>query len=216
MKFIKSFLGCLGIVTLLSISANAQAVLLNSDGNSAASAPIEEVHSHTISSSLPQNFQDAWALRSERRVGVGSVVGGPTGLLGVATDLNFTPETSVGISFGGGSGFQAFSLQVKRTFDGTYLVPYLAAGYARWYSSHQSGPLRGSTPGFLHDRFLSADERTSGDFGENIVYPTAGLQYLQLSGPYTGTSVFVEVSALLDLNRFVMEPTTSVGAMYYF
>ncbi|MCM2282143.1 MAG: hypothetical protein NDI61_09890 [Bdellovibrionaceae bacterium] len=157
------------------------------------------------------------ALRALRRVGIGLSGAGPLGAFGANVELNFTPDIGFLTGFGGGPGYQAYTFQLKRVFGEASLAPYLVGGYARWYSFGESGrPISDTTPGFLQTKFLSAKQKAEGRIDENLLYPGFGLQYLTLSGPYAGSSVFAELLLLTDIGDFVVAPTGTVGYMYYF
>ena len=159
---------------------------------------------------------DAFELRRSRKVGVGASFLGPTGVAGIVAEINFTPENSFVGGFGMGSDFQAFHLQVKHVFGGSWLSPYASAGLAHWYTTGEKGQMDHTEPGFLGDRMLSDDQLRRGEFHETLIFPTVGLQYNQLSGDFAGTSVFVEVVGLIDIGSMILVPTGSAGFLYYF
>lgn len=157
------------------------------------------------------------SFRSVRRVGVGLSGSGPLGVAGVNVELNFTPDVGILTGFGGGSGYQAFTVQMKRILGGTSLLPYLAGGYARWYNFNEPGrPISDTTPGFLKSKFMSPKQIAEGRIRENLIYPAVGLQYVTLDGPYAGSTVFAEILMLIDIDDFVVAPTGTVGYLYYF
>ncbi len=210
------------VLSALIMGGAANAAVLIEEGESTR-APATERWSDsylnrsttTTSASEATSFLDAYALRKARQLAVGPTIGGPQGLIGLQAEFNVEPEWSVMAGFGGGDGFRSLTVQARRVFYGTYVAPYVGAGYSRWYSSGL-GPVTETTPAFLHDSFLSNRGRETGDFAENIAFSSAGFQYLQLHGPLVGLSIYAEVSALLDLNRLVMLPTGAVGTLYYF
>lgn len=159
--------------------------------------------------------EDGISLRKMRRVGVGLQAAGALGLWGATLDLNFTPQVSVTAGYGGGQGFQSFEAQAKYVFGGTWIMPYMTFGYARW-SSTANGAITTTNPPLLGDRLLSDGEKASGVFAKNILYPGIGLQYMQLDGDYAGTSVYLEATVLMDIGRLVAAPTGALGAAYYF
>lgn len=160
---------------------------------------------------------DGLSMRSLRRVGLGVSGAGPLGVFGVNLEMNFTSDVGILTGFGGGSDYQAFTVQMKRVLGGTSLMPYVAGGYARWYNFGKAGRIDSeTTPGFLQTKFLSEKQKAEGRFSENLIYPALGLQHMTLSGPYAGSSVFAEVLMLIDINDFVVAPTGTVGYMYYF
>jgi len=160
---------------------------------------------------------DGISLRKERRVAVGFSAAGPLGVLGGNLELNFNPRWGVMAGYGTGFSYQTWTLQVKRVLAGEFLLPYLAGGLSRWYTTTPGkGPVsKDLQPGYL-ERFLSDTEKQSGEFTQLLVYPAFGLQYIQLNGDYAGLSVFAEVCMLLGLDDFEAAPTATVGMLYYF
>lgn len=148
-------------------------------------------------------------------MGVGISTAGPTGLLGLNIELNFTPRTSFRTGFGLGNGYNTFHMEIRRMVSGTWFVPYMAAGLARW-SGNGRNSMVDVSPTFLSERFLSKQEAQSGRFTQNILYPGLGIQYFQLRGDYAGSSVYAEVLMMIDLDDFVAAPTGEVGYVYYF
>lgn len=159
---------------------------------------------------------DGLQLRQMRRVGVGVQAAGALGLGGVVLDLNFAPQWSVTTGFGGGSGFQAFEFQAKYVLSGTWIMPYATFGYSRWYSVGTSGPIGSTNPPVLGDRLLNDSERATGQFAKNLLYPGLGLQFTQLHGEWAGTSIYAELTVLLDVGDAVAAPTGALGIAYYF
>jgi hypothetical protein len=160
---------------------------------------------------------DGIEMRALRRVGIGLTGAGPLGVAGANLELNFTPRWGVGAGFGGGGLYQAYTFQVKKVLAGEWLLPYMSFGYARWYTArHPEGPIVDTNPEFLADRFLSDRQKSEGEFAVNLIYPSFGLQYMQLSGDYAGLSVFAEIVVLLEVEDFQAVPTGTVGMFYYF
>lgn len=156
-------------------------------------------------------------MRKSRRFGVGLQGAGNLGIGGAVLDLAFTPQWSFAAGFGGGEGFQAFMLQAKYVLAGDWLMPYFAFGYTNWSSIGQGrGPIGKTTPGLLYDKLLNSDERASGEYRKNLIYPAFGLQFMQLNGEWAGFSVYAEFVALLDIGGFTAAPTGSLGVLYYF
>lgn len=155
-------------------------------------------------------------LRKIRRFGVGGQVSGSLGIGGFLMDLNFTPYWSFGIGYGGGTGFQAVHVQAKYVLAGDWLMPYMSFGYARWASSSKNGKVTKTTPALLADKLLSHDEKTSGEYQKNLLYPGFGLQFLQLKGNWAGSSIYGEIIVLMDIESLVAAPTGAIGFLYYF
>jgi hypothetical protein len=164
-----------------------------------------------------QEFEDAFALRAKRRVGVGLSLEGQAGFYGSLIELNFTPEDSAVTGFGGGSQYSSFSLQWKHVFGGSVVTPYSAFGFNRWFSLSGNAKSIGKTnPPFLGSKFLTAEEKATGRFEKNLISPAVGLQYYQLDGPYKGLGVFVELVLLMEVADLAPVATGGIGTLYYF
>lgn len=155
--------------------------------------------------------------KRERKVGVGLSTAGALGFLGANIEINFTPEDSFMGGFGMGDSYQSYALQYKHSIGGSWFVPYVGGGYARWYTvTDDNGRIEDSSPGFLADKFLSNRELNTGRFDEHLFYPMAGVQYFQLKGKWAGFSLYAQVMMLVDIDDLVSAPTGEFGAFFYF
>jgi hypothetical protein len=155
-------------------------------------------------------------LRKIKRLGTGVVVGGTTGLVGLNVELNFTPTSSVVTGVGLGSEFQTFSFAWKEVLAGQWFLPYMSGGYSRWYNTSKRGSIGKTSPGFLADRFLSPKQKASGEFAKDLLSVGFGLQYVQLTGQWIGTSLFLEATLLMDVIDMVSVPVGTMGFLIYF
>lgn len=162
-------------------------------------------------------YESALEMRARRRVGVGFATSGQMGLMGAMVDMNFTPENSVILGFGGGPKYNAFAFHWKHIFGGKVFSPYSNLGYARWYNaSGQNGGISKTNPTYLASKFMSDEEKRTGKFSVDLLTPSLGIQYNQLVGPYMGTSVFMEIMLLTSIDNMKQVPTASLGMLYYF
>ena len=160
---------------------------------------------------------DGIKMRKTRRVAVGASIGGTLGFAGANLELNLSPMTGLVGGYGGGPGYTSFSIHMKQYLNGDSFLPFIGAGYARWFNSNpEAGSISSSKPGFLVEKFLSDDEKQTGIFSTNLVYPSVGAQYVNLDGEWAGLSLVVEVMMLVDVGSLQAAPTGSVGMMYYF
>jgi hypothetical protein len=164
-----------------------------------------------------KDFEDSYDLRSQKRVGAGFVLGGSVGLMGVMTELNFTPTDSVVTAFGGGPRYNSFTLGWKHSWSTGSISPYTGINYSYWYSSSRKQDYMGnSNPGFLSSKILTEDEKKNGQFGRSLLIPVAGIQFYQLSGSAAGTSVFAEVEMITSVEDLKPNITGSLGTVYFF
>lgn len=162
-------------------------------------------------------YDSALSMRSQRRVGVGTQIAGQLGMLGLLLELNIMPEDAAVIGFGGGPKYGSLTFQWKHVFGGGTVSPYFTAGYARWYSSNKGPTTIGDTnPGFLGTKFLTDDEKKTGNFAKDLMIPSLGLQFNNLRGKFAGTTLFAEVMMIVNLSQLDQVPTGTMGMLYYF
>lgn len=154
-------------------------------------------------------------LRKKRKLGLGLTAGGPLGFAGANLEFNIFPDLSILGGFGLAPEYRSFNFQWKMMMSSGTVAPYFAAGYARWFTTGSRSSLTSTTPNFLYERFLTNAEKERGEFGKNILFPSLGLQYIQLRGDWTGLSVFAEIVLLLNIDNFAMVPTGTLGMTYY-
>lgn len=191
------------IVLFLSSLAHSQ-ILMDEDGSS-------------MNQTRTKQADSGFDFRKKRKFGVGLSTAGALGLVGANLEIVFTPESSFMGGFGLGDSYQTFALQYKKAIGGRWFVPYVGGGFARWYTAgDKNGSVQDTSPGFLADRFLNDEERRSGEFAENLIYPMAGVQYYQLKGDWAGSSLYAQIMMLFDMDDFVSAATGEFGVFYYF
>ncbi len=163
------------------------------------------------------HIANGFELRKTHRAAVGTTIGGVLGMAGVNIELNFNPYNSLVAGFGGGSGYNSFSFQWKRMISGKSVMPYISAGYARWYSLQQIENENQVKPEIITQKLMAFDDiRKDGRLSVDLLTPSLGVQYIQLEGDWTGLSVGLEVNLLFSLQRFAAVPFGSIVTMYYF
>ncbi len=200
MSYLSKFLAI--AVLFLAVSAQAKRIQINND------EAVEVKAEKTASTGND--------LRKVRRLGFGVMTAGPLGLGGLDLELNFSSRSSLLFGFGGGPGYQSWTAQYKRVLAGEWLLPYMAVGFSHWYNFEKKPGIKETSPGILEERLMSQSDKEAGIIDEYLIYPAAGVQFVQLDGPWAGFSVSLEVDVLLDLVDFVAAPTGGVGVSYYF
>jgi hypothetical protein len=152
-------------------------------------------------------------MREERRIGVGTQVGGGLGVAGLNIEINVDSENSAMAGAGAGTGYGTFQLLWRHSFEGRYFTPYTTAGWSRWYNSDSATEYKKS---LILDRALSDEQKETGRFGVDFLTVSAGMQYQQLSGDLNGISFYAEFAMLSALRSPSLIPTGSLGAIYYF
>lgn len=164
-----------------------------------------------------QTFSSSDEMRSKRRVGLGAQTSGNVGLFGALIELNLSPAHSVITAFGGGPGYNALNFQWKYLILPGAFSPYMGVGYARWYNaSGGKAGLEKTTPSLLGSRFLTDEQKKTGQFAVDLITPTLGIQYNQLTGEYTGLGIFAEIDFLTKVPDFSPVATGALGILYYF
>jgi hypothetical protein len=195
-------------VSIFFVTAvQSQAAILIEDGKARQTAKQQVGRTHS----------DGLSMRKVRRAGIGASASGALGFMGANLELNFTDRWGFGAGFGGSSNYQAYTFQIKHVLAGEWLLPYLSFGYAKWYTAGSpKGPIRETNPAFLSQKFMSDIEKDRGDFAVHLIYPGFGLQYVQLTGPWAGYSIYADVLLLVEVEDFESVPTGTLGMMYYF
>jgi hypothetical protein len=196
------------VATFLTTQAFAQ-ILIDESGSSSRWL------GNSVRSELSQ-FSSVESLRGLKRMGLSATVAGATGLIGTNMHLNFTRDFTFSLGIGMSHGFQSFNMHIKQSLGGETVMPYFVAGYSRWYTNGPEGTVDRTSPPMMGKKFLSARERQTGEFAENIIYPGLGLEYVTLSGDWQGMGFFAEALFLLDIDDFVAGGTAGVGTIYYF
>lgn len=167
--------------------------------------------------SLREVPTEGLAMRKERRMAIGTAVGGALGFLGAELELNLNSRTGILGGYGGGPGYQAYTIQLKQYLAGDSFLPFLGAGYSRWFNSKGSEDgFKESRPAFLVEKFLKESEKETGLFNVDLVYTTIGAQFVNLTGEWAGFSIFAEVMLMVDIEGLTAAPNGAVGMMYYF
>ncbi len=162
------------------------------------------------------DFSNMYSFKSEKKVGISTTVGGAMGLVGLSLNLNFTPETTFSIGSGMSQDFSALNMNIKTDLTSGAFQAYFVGGISRWFSNSRNSNAKNASPSFFYSKFLSPEERKTGVFAKNLVYPGLGLQYTDLGGRFEGFGIFSEVIALMDLSSLTVVPTAGLGAVYYF
>lgn len=156
------------------------------------------------------NFQNTY------RMGVGLDMMGKTGLAGLSLQLVLTPELSLAGGFGLAGDFSSSFVEVKQVIKQyKKILAYWGMGLTQW--SSESGTVGAAfNPGFLRGKFLKPKEIQTGSFQHYVISGSLGFKYLQTSGHLAGSSFYMELSPLFDLNSQALAPSAGFGVAYYF
>lgn len=165
---------------------------------------------------LGTTFNSGAELKGLKKIGVGTTAAGAMGLLGLNLFINFSPDFTLSLGYGFSRGFNSANINFRYAMGGDQLIPYFTGGYSRWFSTQDDEPVGKTSPSFFKNRFLNSKERATGQFGENLLYPGIGLEFLNKGGEWSGLSFFAEVIYLLDIDDFEAAPTAGIGTVLYF
>ncbi|MBE8162964.1 MAG: hypothetical protein HAW63_03145 [Bdellovibrionaceae bacterium] len=156
------------------------------------------------------DFQDTY------RMGLGFDMMGKSGLAGVSLHLVLTQSLSVTGGFGVAGGFSSTFVEAKQVIrQYKKVLAYWGLGLAQWASA--SGAVGDAfNPGFLRGKFLKPGEAQTGKFQHYLVSSSLGFKYLQTSGYLKGSSFYMELAPLFDLNSRALAPSAGFGVAFYF
>lgn len=152
-------------------------------------------------------------LREERKVGIGTQIGGGLGVWGMNLEVNINSQYSALAGMGTGPGYGTFQMLGKYHWEGKYFTPYVSAGISRWYNSGNTSDHEKS---LILDRVLNKEEKDNARFGVDFLVASYGMQYLELGGQMAGTSFFAEFGFMSASRNLTPLLTGSLGAAYYF
>ena len=168
------------------------------------------------SKKLDQEGVELYSTNSEmkifKKLGLGFMMGGSTGLVGLNAEVNLDSTEAVFIGLGAGPSYGTFSFGWKHNFEGQYLSPYTKLGYSKWFNSSGSN----ATESDILKSIFTYEELKSGRFNADFAVGGIGLEYNQLEGELSGVNLFAEVLLLDEISKSTFIPTGGVGIIYYY
>lgn len=199
-------------VAVLAVVAGVSLSYANGPSLEEPQAPSDPTTASIFKVDESTHYENNFALRDARKIGLGLAAGGALGLYGLNIEINFEDINGAVVGVGGGRGYSTVSMAWKHVFLGDTIAPYTTLGFAHWYNSGQE-KYRDSE---IIDRVLTKKEKTSGKFSADFITGALGLQYTHLNGRWAGTSLYAEVVLLGETESATLVPTGLVGAGYYF
>ena len=157
-------------------------------------------------------YQTNLDMKQYKKLGVGLMAGGATGVLSLNGEINLESSEAAIIGIGIGPGYGAFNLGWKHNFEAYYLSPYTKVGYSKWYSSSKGD----ATDSAVLKRIYNESELRGGRFDVDFVAGSMGIEYNQLEGDLSGVNLFGEIVVMADFRKFTMIPTGAIGINYYY
>ncbi len=149
--------------------------------------------------------------RDDFRFGVGSVVGGPFGVIGIVGDMNWYSTINAEIGVGTGIYYDAYVLQGRYLILDHAFTPYVGAGLTYWAST-QNGPktAQNSEPAVK----LGLVKQDGSQLKNGIVLlPLAlGIHYMS----DLGLCLFADVEFLVSTSNANGTPYGALGFQWYF
>ena len=148
--------------------------------------------------------------RDEYAFGMGTIVGGPGGILSLQADFPFLQKFSAHLGTGSGLYFDSYYLTARAYLREHKFSPYAGLGIARWQGVHSPENLAKN----LHFTQTLGLVKESGQaaYSSLHVLPLAiGLHFLSEAG----LSMFVEFEYLLSLRNIKATPYGAIGFLWY-
>lgn len=149
-------------------------------------------------------------LRMQKRFGIGVGAAGGLSVLGLEIEINVSENVSFTGGVGTGVDYSTFAVKGKYFLLGKTVSPYLAAGFARWWSPGTREKNLG--PSVLVNRFLDDNTDISKGFSVFMIYPALGVQFLHAMG----LSFYAEVQYLFKLVNFANGTYAGAGVSWFF
>jgi hypothetical protein len=145
-----------------------------------------------------------------KRFGIGFSAGGPLAVLGIVTDVNITPNISIGMGFGTGLNYSTFMVGGRYFLLGEWVSPYLGLALARWWTDGTNATT--VSPTLLADRFLGPGYDYTKGFSVFLLSPSVGVQFMHPMG----FAVSAEISYMFRLMDMQNGTYAGVSAHWYF
>lgn len=152
-------------------------------------------------------------LRAHKKIGIGTSVGGLSGMLGLNGELNLDPENALVLGLGTGPSYGNFNILWKNSMESHYLAPYTKLGYSKWFSSSGGGTAADSS---VLRRIFTDRELRSGKFAADFLVGAIGAEYSQLEGEMAGVNFYGELVMMAEIRTAKLIPTGAVGITYFY
>ena len=152
-------------------------------------------------------------MRGHKKFGIGTSVGGSTGMLGLNVEINLEPENALVIGLGTGPSYGTFDVLWKNNLERYYLSPYTKFGYSKWFRAGGGGTAADSS--VLRQVFSDSDLR-DGKFGADFLVASIGAEYNQLEGDLAGVNFYGELVMMAELRTAKLVPTGAIGITYFY
>jgi len=149
--------------------------------------------------------------RDDYRFGVGSVVGGPFGVIGLVGDMNWYSTLNAEIGVGTGIYYDSYVLQGRYLILDHPFTPYVGSGLAYW-SSTQSGSKTAQNSTSAVKLGLVRQDGSHLKGGILVLPLSLGIHYIS----DLGLSLYAEVNFLVSTANANGTPYGALGFQWYF
>src|SRR3989338_7899300 len=150
--------------------------------------------------------------RDDYRFGVGSVVGGPFGVIGLVADMNWYSTINAEIGVGTGIYYDSYVLQGRYLILDHPFTPYVGTGLAYWNSNQSNGSKTAQNSASAVKLGLVRQDGSNLKGGIVILPLSLGIHYLS----DLGLSLFAEVDFLVSTVNANGTPSGALGFQWYF
>ena len=150
--------------------------------------------------------------RDDYRFGVGSVVGGPFGVIGLVADMNWYSTINAEIGVGTGIYYDSYFLQRPYFILDHPFTPYVGTGLAYWNSNQSNGSKTAQNSASAVKLGLVRQDGSNLKGGIVILPLSLGIHYLS----DLGLSLYAEVNFLVSTANANGSPYGALGFQWYF
>ncbi len=149
--------------------------------------------------------------RDDYRFGVGSVVGGPFGVIGVVGDMNWYSTINAEIGVGTGIYYDSYVLQGRYLILDHPFTPYAGVGLAYW-DTNQDGPKTAKNSDAAVKLGLVKQDGSDLKGGVVLLPISLGVHYIS----DLGLSLYAEINFLVSTANANGTPYGAIGFQWYF
>ena len=197
------------LIPLISFAQSTSQIQYSQDENQSIFSKNQKIATDGV-----EVYDSNLEMKAHKRLGIGMMVGGATGLLGLNLEINVEPTEAAVFGLGTGPSYNSFNFGWKHNFIGNYLSPYTKVGYSKWFNA--GGSSASASDSDILRRVLNDEEIKKNRFGADFIVGSAGLEYNQLEGELSGVNLFGELVMMAEIKRTVFIPSGAIGINYYY
>ena len=149
--------------------------------------------------------------RDDYVFGVGSMAGGPMGVIGIIADFNWYSIVNGGIGLGSGIHYDSYLANAKYLILDRSFTPYVGGGFAYWKST-DTGLNIAQNSEIAVDVGMVKNNGSELKSGVLLLPLAFGIHYMS----DVGLAIFAEANYLLSLSNLSGAPYGGLGLQWYF